>query len=233
MAPVQTDCPEVSLVIPAYNEAELIDRVTQESIRILEQARIPSWEIVLVDDGSTDSTGTKMDALSARDPRIHVFKHEMNRGMGAALRTGYLNTRGVLGIWTPGDGQFDLVEIMAALPLLANNDVVYCIRRGRKGPVRNTISYCFHGMVRILFNFNATDYCGLFACRPKVLRKYCPKSDDVFFMLEFLLLCAKADLRLARIEVNVKPRLAGASKVGNLHTMAKNVYELFKCRLGL
>lgn len=90
-----TDAIELSLVIPAYNEAVIIERNVEE-LESWMASEMPSvrYEIVVVDDGSTDGMGTKLDSRASTDPRLTVAHHKTNMGRGRAIRTGFETSRG-------------------------------------------------------------------------------------------------------------------------------------------
>ena len=111
-----------------------VDRVAIDALEVLEGWGLGSCEIVLVDDGSTDGTGGAMDAVAARHVALRVVRHERNRGLGAALRTGFAHCHGSVVTWIPGDGQFDLADVLAGLDHFPQRDVVVALRRGRKHP---------------------------------------------------------------------------------------------------
>ena len=89
------DRPSLTIVVPAFNEASNIEPVVREIMQTIEQEpAIPSYEIVLVNDGSSDHTRAVVDQLAREWPNVSAHHHDANRGFGAALRTGFTNSRG-------------------------------------------------------------------------------------------------------------------------------------------
>lgn len=207
--------------------------VVRDARTVLERLGHASYELLLVNDGSSDDTGSVMDELALSTPSVRVFHHARNKGLGAALRTGFQNAAGEVITWVPGDGQFDLAEVLGGLSLLPQNDCVVAIRQGRSEAARSFISLCFHSMIRILFQFEATDVCGIWIIKREVLEQIRPQASDIFLNLEIPLLCVRHKKSLGRITVNIRPRLSGASKVANFRTIAKNVFELLRFRISL
>ncbi len=100
---------------PMWNEEALIDRTVAAAhecgLDLVTVNEIGTYEIVLVDDASTDATGKLADEIGAVDERVRVFHHETNRGLGAAIRTGFAESRGDVVLYTDADMPFDLGEL--------------------------------------------------------------------------------------------------------------------------
>lgn len=225
--------PYLSVVIPAYNESANVDQVVAAALDALKQRGVGSYELLLVNDGSTDDTWSRMERLAREVPGVRAFAHDTNRGLGAALRTGFANARGELIVWIPGDGQFDLGGILAGLPQMETKEIVVVLRTGRTESTRNLISTCFHGLTRLLFRFEATDVCGIYIIKRETLEQIRPRSSDIFLNLEIPILCVRHNKPLGQITVPIQPRLSGVSKVANVRTMAKNLFEMLRFRVGL
>jgi glycosyltransferase involved in cell wall biosynthesis len=223
----------LSVVIPVYNESANVDKVTADAEAALGRHGITSYEILLVDDGSTDDSLSRMERLARRTPCTRTFDHQTNRGLGAALRTGFQNATGSVITWIPGDGQFDLADVLTGLPQLETKEIVVVIRNDRTGATRGFISTCFHGLIWLLFQFEATNLCGIYIIKRKTLEEIRPRSDNIFLNLEIPILCVRHGKPLGQITASVKPRLSGVSKVANPRTLVKNLFEMLKFRFGL
>jgi dolichol-phosphate mannosyltransferase len=224
--------PSVSIVIPAYNEEAIIEQVAKEAICALQRMAPASFEVVLVDDGSTDGTGFRMEQMRKKLQCVRVVSHERNRGLGAALKTGFGAATGGILTWIPGDGQFDVNEILKGLPLLAECDIVLVLRQGRKEVSRGVITFCFRALTRILFRFDATNLCGIYLLSRELLTALAPRAESVFYNLEVPLLCTKHKKRIRRVTTNILPRRAGLSKVTNVRTITATFWEMLKYRMG-
>ncbi|HDS84537.1 MAG TPA: glycosyltransferase family 2 protein, partial [Phycisphaerales bacterium] len=102
-----TDSHPVSLSVffPCWNEQEAIEPLTRKAVDVLESIGA-DYEIIIVDDGSTDRTGEITDRLAAENKRIRVVHHPTNRGYGAALQSGFRAASRDWVFYTDGDGQF-------------------------------------------------------------------------------------------------------------------------------
>ena len=102
--------PEVSIVVPFYNEAENVVSLVEELTRIFSPTRF-EWELVLVDDGSTDATWSTICGLSQKYSRVRGLRHVKNRGQSAAVWTGIIGSTGSMICTLDGDLQNDPAEL--------------------------------------------------------------------------------------------------------------------------
>src|SRR5215475_14722640 len=112
---------ELSIVLPAYNEEPNIERVVRQVIAYVEPKGI-DFEILPVNDGSRDRTGEILTRLAQEAPRVRPQQHPQNRGYGAALRTGFDAASKRYVFYMDGDGQFDIRDLDALLPLATDDD---------------------------------------------------------------------------------------------------------------
>ncbi len=206
--------PRLSLVIPAWNEEETIRQAVREAAQAL-RAVTAEYEILVVDDGSTDGTADAVRAEVAADPRVRLLRHPRNRGYGAALRTGFLAASLDLVAFTDADCQFDLTELADLLPRAADHDIVCGYRVGRQDPaLRRFLSGGYNLLARILLGSRVRDIdCALKVFRREAVRAILPESDNFFANTEMLARAAQAGLSVAEVGVRHRPRAAGASKV--------------------
>src|SRR5262245_2842332 len=105
----------LSVVIPAYNEAENIPPVVADTIATLDPALKGRYELLLIDDGSSDGSTEVVDEMARRHSCVRAFHHQKNMGLGEGLKTGYRNSRGEYVTFIPADGE---VKADQALKLL-------------------------------------------------------------------------------------------------------------------
>ena len=113
----------ISVFFPCYNEQENVARTVEQALGVLEKLNA-DFEVIIVDDGSADRTGRIADEIAARNSRVKVVHHRTNLGYGAALQSGFKAATKELVFYTDGDGQFDLNEMPALLPLIKQYDIV-------------------------------------------------------------------------------------------------------------
>src|SRR5688572_15207733 len=102
--------PALSLIVPAYNEAERLP-ATLARMREYLAAHHPDHEILIVDDGSSDDTAVRAEAVASGDPRVRVLRYEPNRGKGYAVRCGAAQARGAWVLFSDADLSTPIEEI--------------------------------------------------------------------------------------------------------------------------
>ena len=210
----QSNRTNLSLVIPAFNEAEGIGRAVAEAVAAL--ARFThSYEVIVVDDGSTDGTASIVAELSRHDRRVRILRHPRNQGYGAALRTGFEAARHEFIAFTDADCQFDLADLEPLLSLAAEHGVAVGRRENRKDSARRRFfSWGYNVLVRVLLGTGVHDCdCALKVFRRDILEKLLPTTPGFFVNTEMLSRARQLDIRPVERTVLHRPRLQGVSKV--------------------
>src|SRR5581483_216591 len=122
--------PEISIFFPFWNEERNIRTVVKKAIPIAGKIA-EKWEIIMVDDGSSDSTAKIAQSLSAENKNIKLVQNRTNRGYGAALKAGFKNCKYDLIVFNDGDNQFDFSEVTKFLDKIENYDIVIGFRKKR------------------------------------------------------------------------------------------------------
>lgn len=167
---------DISVVIPAYNEENNIKPMVERCQAYLKDNFL-NYEIIIVDDGSTDNTGKIIDALAQMHKGIvKVIHHHSNQGYGAALRTGFYNSHGDLVFYTDSDNQFDIGQINEFMPFVDSFDILLGYRYCRHDPFyRLIISWCYNFLVSLIFNLRVKDVNAAF----KIFHRYVFKDIDI------------------------------------------------------
>src|SRR3989339_865987 len=147
----------LSVFFPCYNEEENVHKTADKALGVLEKLGI-DYEVIIVNDGSSDRTAQIADQLAAQNPRIRVVHHPVNRGYGAALQSGFRAAKKDFVFYTDGDGQFDFAELPPLLPLMEKFDIVSCYRLDRKDNfIRKLNGWCWTKLVSFLFGLRLRD----------------------------------------------------------------------------
>jgi glycosyltransferase involved in cell wall biosynthesis len=127
VVPSHASSETLAIVIPCFNEAEALPQLAQRLPEVVDKLanRYAKVEVFFVDDGSTDATLAELRRRFASDPRFHVLVHEKNRGLGAALRTGFAASHSDVVVTTDADGTYEFGEILGMTALLSSDvDIV-------------------------------------------------------------------------------------------------------------
>lgn len=228
-------CQLLTFFFPMWNEEETIHKTvaaaSAEGARIvrLEQAR--DFEVLLVDDASTDRTGAIADSLAADDPRIRVVHHPENRKLGGALKTGFAEAKGDLVLYTDADLPFDLRDVEKALRLLHyyEADIVSAYRFDRTGEgVRRLIySYVYNQMVRCTLGLRLRDVNFAFKLvRRDVLKAVELHSEGSFIDVELLAKAERLGFNIVQFGVDYFPRTRGVSTLSSTSVIATLLKEM-------
>jgi glycosyltransferase involved in cell wall biosynthesis len=189
--------------------------------RAVLMAELPDWEIVIVDDASTDGTPALVDALAREDPRVRVVRNPVNRRLGGALRAGYAAATKDLVFYTDADLPVDLHQLPRAVRLLEYQeaDIVagYRFDRTSEGLVRALYTFCYNHLIRTLFGLRVRDVNFAFKLfRRSVLEKFPLTSEGSFIDAEFLLRARKAGCVIIQIGLDYFPRTRGTSTLASI-----------------
>jgi dolichol-phosphate mannosyltransferase len=200
--------------LPAFNEEAGIRQAVAEADEALADLA-EDYEVLVVDDGSTDRTAAAVAEEMARRPRVVLLRHEGNRGYGAALRTGFLAARCDLVAFTDADCQFHLADLGRLLALAETHAVAAGYREGRQDPWRRRfLSRGYNLLTRALLGTRVRDLdCALKVFRREALADLLPQSSGFFVNAEMLTRARQHGYRVAEAGVRHRPRLRGASKV--------------------
>lgn len=222
----------LSVVVPAFNEERNVAPVVREIVDAIgREAWIGGYEIVLVDDGSRDGTGTVMERLAAECPQVRVLRHPSNRGYGAALRTGFAATRGEFVTSITADGEIGMDNPLRLFREMEGHDMMLSGRTRSVGSGRTALTFGVNWVSRLLLGFWPDDSVGAWVVRGEYLRSFPLRSDTGLVNLEVMLHCRDRKLRIGKSGVtHARPRLSGQSKVTNLPTILRTLWEMWQLR---
>jgi dolichol-phosphate mannosyltransferase len=220
--------PEISAVVPAYNEVESLPILLDELCPALE-ATGRTWEIVLVDDGSTDGTTEAIRAAAAREERIRPVLLAANGGQSAALAAGFARMRGRTIVTLDAALQNDPADLPRLLAALEGADVVSGIRSNRQdSAMRLLSSRLANSFRRAVLRDPVTDIgCSFKAYRREVLEGL-PMFVGVHRFLPAL--CVFRGARLAEVRLSHRPRRLGRSKYGVGNRLWRGLHDLVGVR---
>lgn len=224
---------EISVFLPAYNEEGNIQKVSQDVISVLKNIA-SKWELIIVDDGSTDKTGKIASRMAKNDKHIQVVSHHPNRGYGGALKSGYNKAKYPWVAFMDSDGQFDFAEITKFIQIQKETgaDLVCGIRSHRAdSPLRQLFTLVWSKLLpRLIFNLRVTDYsCGFKFIKKQVYDQVQPLvGEEKVTQIEMLIKAQRAGFKFAEVKVNHYPRQAGRQTGADLKVITKSIFDLIK-----
>lgn len=225
---------KLSLVLPAYNEAENIEAVVGRALEVLPRV-VCAHEVVVVDDGSKDGTAEIIDRLAAAHPEVRAVHHEVNRGYGAALTSGFRTATGDAIMFMDADRQFDIADISALLPFVPHYDIVAGYRIQRRDPLyRRLYGKLFGLAVTLLFRLRLRDIdCAFKIFRADLLRDIELTTPGALINTELLTKSKRRGATIAQVGVRHYPRPAGESSGGSPKVVFRAMGETIKLWLRL
>ena len=206
--------PELSIVIPVHNESPNIKPLYEELTQVLGQYG-RSYEVIIIDDGSTDDTFEQLSGLQARDHRLRVIRFRRNFGQTAAFAAGFAHARGRLVVTSDGDLQNDPRDIPAMVTLIdQGHDIVCGWRKDRKDTLftRRVPSVLANKLISWATGVELHDY----GCSLKVFRSEVVKPLRLYGEMHRFIpaIASQIGVKIAEMVVNHRPRRAGSTKYG-------------------
>ncbi len=220
--------PALSVVIPAYNEEANVESCLHELVGVLE-AHGQAFEVVFVDDGSTDGTADALRRLARGDPRVRVLRLRENAGQSAALDAGFRAARGAIVVTMDADLQNDPHDIPRLLAALPGHDAVCGWRVDRHDPWTKRMASRVANLVRDRVTGDGVHDTG---CSLKVFRRAAVQRLHLYRGMHRFLpaLLQMEGLRVVEVPVSHRPRQTGVSKYGNWQRLWTGLADLWAVR---
>jgi glycosyltransferase involved in cell wall biosynthesis len=222
--------PSVSLVIPMYNEELNIEHAVAASRESLDRYA-GEWEIIIVDDASTDSSPRIVARLTAGDPRIKVLRHERNRKLGATLRTGFAAATKELVFYMDSDIPFDPDVLGRAIRAmkLTDADMIAAYRHDRtmEGFKRGVYTLVYNALIGLLFGWPHRDINFSFKLmKREILQNIELKSEGSLIDAELVVKAKNHGFIIQQIGIDYFPRTRGVSHLASFGIVLKILREL-------
>jgi len=225
----------VSCVIMAYNEEALLAEAVRDVHESLAAFGDREFEILIVDDGSTDRTPAIAAELAARYPEVRVVTHPVNRGPGSAQVTGFREAKHELLCYHPADQQVDFHEVARCLPLLDDPedpaDLIIARRSARPGytVARLASSYGYIFLAQRLFGLRRfKDFNFIYLYRRALLGGMDFETESVFFTTEVLVKAVARGARVKEVTLTCLPRRAGVATCGRPAVIARTFADMMR-----
>jgi glycosyltransferase involved in cell wall biosynthesis len=217
---------KLSLVLPAHNEVENIPEVIRRALEVLPELA-ESFEIIVVDDGSTDGTGMVLDQIAVEHPEVKPVHHPKNRGYGAALTSGFAAATGDRIMFMDSDLQFDIADLSHLSPFVDQYDIVAGYRINRQdASYRILYANIFKLVVRMMFRVKLRDIdCAFKVFRADMLKSMSLESPGALINTEILAKAERSNASYVEVGVHHYPRKSGESSGGSPRVVFRAMKE--------
>ena len=219
----------ISVFFPCYNEQDNVESTTKQAISVLEGLGA-DYEVIIVNDGSSDNTGQVAQRLASENDRVKVVNHSTNLGYGAALQSGFKAATKKLVFYTDGDGQFDINELPPLLPLTEQFDIVSCYRLNRQDSfIRKINAWCWTKLVCLLFKMKLRDIdCAFKLFKREIFDNIEMSSSGALIDTEILAKAIGKGYTITQKGVHHYPRTAGSQTGADIKVVFRAFKELFQ-----
>jgi glycosyltransferase involved in cell wall biosynthesis len=222
--------PGISVFFPAYNDGGTIASMVLSAILVLEPLT-SDYEVIVVNDGSTDYTKEIVDELERKYERVWVIHHDGNKGYGGALRTGFASATKELIFYTDGDAQYDVRDFKTLWEAMGEGvDVVNGYKVSRSDPLyRTIIGRMYHWLAKLAFGLRLRDVdCDFRLIRSSVFDRVHLESDSGVICVEMMKKIQDAGFKIVEVPVRHYPRAYGGSQFFSPRRIFRALSDLFK-----
>ena len=217
----------ITVFFPIFNDQETVEPLVRKTLDVL-PTLTGDYEILLINDGSTDASGAIADHLTETIKQLRVIHHPINQGYGAALRTGFSNASKDLIFYTDGDGQYDVNELKLLAPLMTDGvDVVngYKIKR-HDNRRRKASGAIYNNLARRLFRLPISDVdCDFRLVRRSAINRISLSSSSGAICVELVRKLSSAGCTFKEVPVHHYARLHGKSQFFRPRHVARTLFD--------
>ncbi len=222
--------PSISIVIPAYNEEHNLERTVQDTLSVLD-SRFGSYEIIIINDGSTDQTPKVAGRIATANPNVRFVNREKNMGLGYTVRQGYDLASKEYTIWNPGDGGMKKESFDSMFNMIGKADLIvpFIANPEFRSWTRRIISKAYITILNLLFGLRLRCYNGTVLYRTNFLKAAKSSTFGYFFFAETLIVLLKSGCSYVEVPTYHQERAHGKSKAFTI----KNISEILKTAISL
>jgi glycosyltransferase involved in cell wall biosynthesis len=222
--------PGLSVFFPALNDSGTIGSMVIRAVKAASELT-PDYEVIVVNDGSTDATAEIAEELARTYPRVRVVHHATNRGYGGALQTGFRSSTKDLIFYTDGDAQYDPAELAALWARMTPDaDLVNGYKLDRADPLhRVIIGRVYHHIVSILFGLTVRDVdCDFRLMRRSIFDRIHLERTSGVICLEMMKKIHDAGFRIVEVPVSHYHRAFGKSQFFNFRRIFRTAFDVMR-----
>ena len=220
----------LSVFFPVFNDESTVRRVAEKALRVASELT-DDYEIVIVDDGSPDNSGTVADEVASEHELVRVIHHPRNLGYGAAVRTGLAACRNEWICFTDGDDEYDLHDLKKLWKLREFYDLIITFRYVRRySGFRIIISQLYNRLLRRLFYLRFRDVStGLRLVRKEIIDEVDLRSDSPFIGAEIAIKTMLKGYRVGELGIQMFPREFGTGSSTSPENIYRTIVDMARC----
>lgn len=222
----------LSVFFPCFNEEKNVPLFVKQALEVL-PSLAKKFEIIIVNDGSSDQTYKVAQKLAKKNPEIVIVNHEKNLGYGASLRSGFEASKYDWVFFTDGDLQFSISQLTEFIPYTQKAEVIIGYRKKRAdGAMRSTNAQIYKTFVDLLFRLHVRDIdCAFKLISKNALEKVHLESKGAFISAELLYKLKKKRKKFVQLPVDHYPRRFGSPTGNSLKVILRACYESLRLYL--
>jgi dolichol-phosphate mannosyltransferase len=227
--------PSFSFIVPALNEEKNLPSVVDEIASVARASGVLDYEVIIVDDGSTDGTAAAAAMLHSRRDNITLLRNETRKGVGKSFLAGVASARKDYCLIVPGDNEFDLGFFPGAVAALSKGSsdlvVTHVSNPGLRPYHRRAISFLYINIFNFLFRTDFVYTNGIVIYPSEWIRSMRLLSAGYTFQSEALLNAFREGKRFIYAGMNIRPRAHGKSKMFSFGVFAEITASLVRMKL--
>ncbi len=217
--------PSISVIIPAFNEEQNLETTVKEMLSVLDH-RFGSYEIIIINDGSTDKTAQVASRIASSNLNVKFMNRAKNMGLGYTVREGYDLAAKDYTVWNPGDGGMKKESFDAMFNMIGKRDLIvpYIANPEFRSLARRFVSKMYITILNLLFGLRLRCYNGTVIYRTSFLKAVKSSTYGFFFFAETLIVLLKSGCSYIEVPTYHQQRKHGKSKAFTF----KNISEIMK-----
>ncbi len=221
----------ITIAMPAYNEALSLPVVVKDADEVLKKIT-NYYEILVVNDGSTDNSKQVLEKLKKTNKHLRVINFSKNQGVGAALFTIYRSVKGDILFVNAADGQVTMDQLCVMLPYLKKNDIVIGQRVKRADNlIRRISSILYSVFLQLVFGVQIKDIDSMMMIKVSALKNLKINSKTAFIQAEIIIKATEKKLKIMEVPIVHYPRKQGKAKGFTLKIVIPQLIDLFRALL--
>lgn len=223
--------PDISFFFPVYNDERTVRAVAEKAIKLFDEVA-NNYEIIIVDDASPDKAGEIADQLALEYPQIKVIHHEVNKGYGAAVKSGIANTKYDWICMVDGDDEYDILDLKRMLALREHYRLIIAFRYKKMYSTKRIfISHVYNSILRSLFDTRFRDIStGIRVFHRSIIGQIVLNSNSPFIGAEMAIKAMLSGAPVGEVGIQTFPREFGEGSATSMKNIIRSIRDMIRMR---